>query len=289
MTSYILLILLILQILIILKLFLSRKDEAPALEGIFYKLWQSTGIDKTIGELSVYLKELKETSKSFERIFRIPQERGALGEIALEGVLADQLPPDMFGIRERILEGKVPDAYIRSLEGIICIDSKFPLDNYIRMREASDQKDRELYKKKFLEDVKLHLGKIERDYIHPELGTAPFAFAYLPSESIYWFLVNEAFDLVREYIKRGVHIVSPLTLSHRVELIKVGVQTRRISEKAEKIKRELEVLSESFKKLDETWKVFYETHLRNLWNKAGEVDFCYREIRGKLDRLSKGL
>lgn len=289
-TETFLLVVVILQVLIIgILLSIRKKDDSKGIEGAIYKLWHNMGIDKALGEVSAQLKQIQEVSKFLERAFRIPQERGNLGEIALEGILSDQLPPDMFGIRERILSGKIPDAYIKSLDGIICIDSKFPLDNYVKMQEATDSKEIEDYKKRFLSDVRLHLSKIERDYVRPDLGTAPFAFAYLPSESIYWFLVKEAFDMVREYIRRGVHIVSPLTLSHRLELIKASVQARMVSEKAEKILEELESLRDAFRKLDERWKVFYDTHLRNLWNKAGEIDLSYRELREKLDRISKGL
>ncbi|MCS7233904.1 MAG: DNA recombination protein RmuC [Synergistetes bacterium] len=288
--EYILISIVILQIVMLaVFLMIKKEDKVAELEKAFYRLWRDTGFERAIGEIGVHLKQLQEISKFFERALRVPQERGSLGEIALEGILSDQLPPDMFGIRERIFAGKIPDAYIKSTEGIICIDSKFPLDNYIRMKEVTDLRDKEEYKRRFLNDVKMHLSKIEKDYINPEFGTAPYAFVYIPSESIYWFLINEAFDLLREFIKKGVHVVSPLTLSHKVELIKAGVQARRLSERAEKIKEELEALADSFKRLDEKWRIFYDTHLRNLWNKAGEIDISYRELRDRLDRLSKGL
>ncbi|MCD6363817.1 MAG: DNA recombination protein RmuC, partial [Synergistetes bacterium] len=199
------------------------------------------------------------------------------------------LPPYMFGIREKIAGGVIPDAYIRSTNGIICIDSKFPLENYIKMREATDLTEREIYKKRFLNDVKGHLDKVRRDYIRPESGTANFAFVYVPSEAIYWFLVEEAFDMVRNYIKMGVHIVSPLTLSHKIEIVKAGIEAKRLSEEAERIKRSMESISEGFKRLDNNWRIFYETHLRNLWNKASEVDTSYRELKRRFDDIKREL
>jgi len=288
--EYILGAVLVLQALILFALLRGRGErETDALENALYRLWQDMGFERTLGEIRVHIRELQELSKFFEKALRIPHERGALGEIALEVILSDQLPPDMFGIRERILGGRIPDAYIRSVEGMVCIDSKFPLDNYIKMREAEDPRDKEEYKRRFLSDVKNHLSKIERDYISPEVGTAPYAFAYLPSESVYWFLVNEAFDLLREFVKRGVYVVSPLTLSQRVELIKAGVQAKRLSEEAARIGEELNILADSFKRLDERWRIFYDTHLRNLWNKASEVDASYRDLRERFERLTKRL
>ena len=281
---------LILQIFIIFRLF--KRSESPAkeeLEIAFYKAWQNIGVDRIIGELSAYARKMEERLNFLEKAFHVPHERGALGEIALEGILSDQLPPYMFGIREKIAGGVIPDAYIRSTNGIICIDSKFPLDNYMRMIEAPDPKEREIYRKKFLNDVKGHLDKVRRDYIRPDNGTAEFAFVYVPSEAIYWFLVNEAFDMVRSYIKLGVHIVSPLTLAHKIEIVKAGMEAKRLSEEAEKIKENIDSISEGFKRLDNNWRVFYETHLRNLWNKASEVDSSYKELRRRFDMIRKGL
>jgi DNA recombination protein RmuC len=207
--------------------------------------------------------------------------------MVLETILKDQLPPDMFGIRQKVLNGKVPDAYIKSSIGIICIDSKFPLENYRKMLEEENSEKKEFYKKQFLKDVKGHLEKIAKDYICPEKGSAEFAFAYIPSEAVYWFLVKEAFDLLREYTKKGVQVVSPLTLSHKIELIKAGIQAKKLSEEAEEVKKELLRLSKRFKTLDELWRVFYKTHLKNLIHKAEEVDEAYRDLREEFEKISK--
>ena len=86
--------------------------------------------------------------------------------------------------------------------------------------ESDDPQEKEKFKKQFLRDVKGHLDKIASDYVCPEKGSADFAFAFIPSEGVYWFLINESFELLREYTKNGVQVVSPLTLSHKVELIK---------------------------------------------------------------------
>ncbi|MHA1333661.1 MAG: DNA recombination protein RmuC [Candidatus Odinarchaeia archaeon] len=193
----------------------------------------------------------------------------------------------MFGIRKEIFDGKKPDAHIKSTVGIICIDSKFPLDNYKKMIESNDLKEKENYKKQFLRDVKGHLDKIACDYVCPEKGSADFAFAYIPSEGVYWFLVNEAFELLRDYTKNGVQVVSPLTLSHKVELIKAGVHAKKLSEEAERVKNDILRLSQRFRDIDDAWKVFYTRHFKNLANKAEELDSAYRKLREEFERISK--
>ncbi len=279
-------IIVLLAILIVLSL-RKVKVEPQDIETAILRVWKESGLSDKVGELATHAKEIKETHKSIEQMLRVPAERGAFGEIALETILSDQLPPDMFGIREKVLEGKTPDAYIKSTVGIICIDSKFPLENYRKMMESDDPREKERFKRQFLRDVKGHLDKIASDYVCPERGSADFAFAFIPSEGVYWFLINEAFELLHEYTKNGVQVVSPLTLSHKVELIKAGVHAKKLSEEAEKVKNDILRLSQRFRKVDEAWRVFYKTHFKNLAGKAEELDEAYKRLREEFDRISK--
>lgn len=101
----------------------------------------------------------------------------------------------MFGIREKVLAGKAPDGYIKSTAGIICIDAKFPLDNHRKTlgAEAKDHKEKENFKKQFLKNVQEQLDKVASGYVCTEKGSDGFAFSFIPSESVYYFLVNEAY------------------------------------------------------------------------------------------------
>ncbi|MDP3879002.1 MAG: DNA recombination protein RmuC [Dehalococcoidales bacterium] len=262
------------------------KDIETALSGS----WTKLGLDRTIGAVETHARDIRDSYRSFEQMLRVPTERASFGELSLETILADQLPPDMCGIRERILDGKTPDAHIKSTAGYICIDSKFPLDNYRNMLETEDKTEKERFKRLFLkQDLQNHLNKISNDYVCPQKGSAEFAFAYIPSEAVYYFLVNdnEAFALLRDYTKKGVQVVSPLTFSHKIELIRAGVHARKLSEDAEKVRKQLITISERFSEIDEKWRVFYGSHLRNMENKAGELDEAYKKLREEFDRIEK--
>ena len=284
----ILFVVVIVLLLILLYLVLKRgRVEPKDIEFAISSVWKESGLDEKIGRLATYAEDIRNDYRSLDQMLRVPVERASLGEIALEQILSDQLPPGMFGIRERILDRKVPDAHIKSTVGAICIDSKFPLDNYREMMEAEDLKEKGRLKKRFLRDVRGHLDKIAGDYVCPEKGSAEFAFAFLPSESVYYFLVTEAYDTLRSYTSRGVQAVSPLTLSHKIELIKAGVHARRLSEQAEKIRNDIARLSQRFGEIDKSWQVFYESHLRNATKKAEELDGAYKRLRQEFDRISQ--
>lgn len=279
----------VIGLLFVLIYLVRRKSgvEPKDIESAISSVWQESGLDEKIGRLATYSEDIRNDYRSLDQMLRVPVARASLGEIALERILSDQLPSDMFGIRERVFNGKIPDAHIKSTVGIICIDSKFPLDNYREMVDTETLKEKDKFKKQFLKDVRGHLQKIASDYVCPNEGSALFAFAFLPSESVYYFLVTEAYDMLRDYTTRGVQTVSPLTLSHKVDLIKAGVHARRLSEKAEEIRYDIARLAERFGEIDEGWRVFYESHLRNAARKAEELNGAYRKMREEFDRISQ--
>jgi len=275
-------------LLVLVYLVIKRGRVKPKdIELAISSVWQESGLDEKIGRLTTYAEDIRNDYRALDQMLRVPVGRASLGEMALEQILSDQLPADMFGIREKILDGKIPDAYIKSTVGTICIDSKFPLDNYRLMLEAEDSQERERLKKQFLRNVRYHLDKIADDYVCPEQGSAEFAFAFIPSESVYYFLVTDAYETLRIYTSKGIQAVSPLTLSHKIELIKAGVHARRLSEQAENIRNDIARLSQRFHEVDNNWQTFYDIHLRNATNKAEELDGAYKRLREEFDRISQ--
>ena len=125
----------VLTVLVLRRTRIRSTDIEPAVA----KAWKDSGLDQRLGQLTAYAEDIQETHRSVEQMLRVPKERASMGELSLETILSDQLPPEMFAMRERVLDGKVPDAHIRSTVGLICIDSKFPLDNYRSMVESAEK------------------------------------------------------------------------------------------------------------------------------------------------------
>jgi len=265
----------------------SRKVQPSDLKNVMSSTWTELGLDQKIGAIESHANDIRQSYRSFEQMLRVPKERASFGELALETILADQLPPDMYGIREAVFDGKKPDAHIKSTEGIVCIDSKFSLDNYAGMLATEDPAEKQRFKKDFIADVRRCLDKIAADYICPDKGSAEFAFAYIPSESVYYFLLTEAYELLLHYGRAGVQVVSPLTLSAKIELLRAGIQAKKLSEKAEEVKNDLIVISRRFAEIDDKWRVFFGTHLKNATLQAEELDKSYKNLRDEFDRISK--
>lgn len=219
-------------------------------------------------------------------MLRHPHERGAFGEQQLDVLLSDHLPPGLYGIREQVVDGKPPDAFIDSTAGVICIDSKFPLDNYEQYIQATSEETREQHRRQFRRDVETHPAKITEDHVHPDAGTTNFAFTFIPSKGVYYHLVTEEYELLREYTRRGVQVVSPLTLGQKLELIKADVQAQQLSEEAERIQHHLENLSARFDAVLNEWETL-RRHLRNAKRKADDVNREYQALRAAFERIDQ--
>src|SRR4029077_6714380 len=79
-----------------------------------------------------------------EQVLRPPKARGGFGELLLENLLRDRLPPSAYQTQYGFKSGERVDAVIH-VEKLVPIDAKFPLDNFERMVEAEHDAERELH------------------------------------------------------------------------------------------------------------------------------------------------
>ncbi|MFO7877839.1 MAG: hypothetical protein R6U55_14785 [Desulfovermiculus sp.] len=101
--THVLLAVVIVLLLIILSLVLKRRQmESEDIESAVSSAWYKSGIDEKIGRLTIYAQDIRNEYRVLDQMLRVPIERASLGEIALEQILSDQLPPDMFGVRNDI-------------------------------------------------------------------------------------------------------------------------------------------------------------------------------------------
>lgn len=273
-------------------LYLQLNDEDPEIEvdpdkvkGAVSESWRDLKLDNEIGKIENQVSEIKDLHTDLETMMKNPRERGEFGEVKLEALLEDHLPTSMYGIRERVVDGKTPDAYIESSQGKIIIDSKFPLDNFKRIMDENE--NQENYKRKFRKDVEKQLKEIERKYVRPEEGTAEYAFEFVPSERVYYYLVKEEYELLNKYTKRGVQVVSPLTLGHKLELIKSDVKTKQLSEKAEEVEQNLQTVGNKLSTIRSEWSTYYNTHLKNAWSKASDISSELEDLENQFEDIDK--
>lgn len=105
---------------------------------------------KLIADVTQRLAKLDETNrrvvdvadelKTLQNVLQNPKQRGVFGEYYLQSVLENVLPPGQFALQYKFNDGEIVDAVIFLERGqVLPIDSKFSLENYNRMIEATDK------------------------------------------------------------------------------------------------------------------------------------------------------
>ena len=150
---------------------------------------------ETINKLTKELEKIKGTNeqvltfanqmKTLEKILGNQKQRGILGEIQLENLLANVLPPELFQMQYSFNNGEAVDAVIKVGEFIIPIDAKFSLDNYNKMIESDETETDRLndLEKKFKNDIKNRIDETAK-YIRPNEGTVDYAYMFIPADGL---------------------------------------------------------------------------------------------------------
>jgi len=185
---------------------------------------------------------------NLEKVLKNQKQRGNLGEASLELVMSNILPPGAYAMQYEFPGGETVDAIIRTKEGIIPVDAKFPLENYSRLLNEKDDVRRAEFEDSFKKDLKKRIDETSK-YVRPKDGTLPFAFMYIPAEGIYYDLLNDGVGTVNtrsllDYAQneKKVIIVSPTTFAAYLQSVLYGFKAFKIEEQAKDIAKNVEAL-----------------------------------------------
>jgi DNA recombination protein RmuC len=251
-------------------------------------------VQKNLGELGKATEEIKELGMSvskLEELLRAPKLRGGLGEYLLEDLLKQILPAQHIEMQYRFRNGSIVDAIIRTSDRLVPIDSKFPLENFRKMTMATNDADRKLSQKTFINDVKKHIDAIATKYILPDEGTFPFALMYIPAENIYYEIIikdefsNEA-GIYSYALERNVVPVSPNSFYAYLQVIALGLRGLSIEQSAREIVGALSRLQGDMQKVRDAFDTL-GLHLDNAQKKYGDADKRLSNFEAKLENISE--
>ena len=188
--------------------------------------------------------------KSLEKILGNQKQRGIFGEIQLENLLSNVLPPEIFQMQYTFNSGDIVDAIIKVNENIIPIDAKFSLDNYNRMIESSDENEIKILEKKFKEDIKSRIDETAK-YIKPQEKTLDYAFMFIPADGLYQDLLNSRVgslkinsnELVSYAYLKKVMIVSPMSLFPMLQITMKALNNLKFEKEIDTIIKNVRNLS----------------------------------------------
>jgi DNA recombination protein RmuC len=209
-----------------------------------------------LGELRVTNERIVAISQDINQLSRIlesPKLRGNVGEFELERMLSNILPQALYRLQAPIGEALV-DAVIVLEGGWLCIDSKFPLDNFRRMAQPEAEPEaRQQWRRLFLGDIRRHVTDIAHKYILPP-STLDFALMFIPAENVYYeVLLN---DEVLEFSRaKRVIPVSPNTLYAYLQAISIGFRGLKIAQETRRIEQLLLGLKKNFDEFKEHFRL----------------------------------
>lgn len=253
---------------------------------------------KIIADVNTRLTKLDETNKRvvnvadelkvLQNVLQNPKQRGVLGEYYLTQVLENVLPPDRFKLQYKFNNGEIADAVIILEKGkLLPVDSKFSLENYNRLLEATDKTVRDDLAKEFKNDLKKRIDETAK-YIRPSEKTMDYAFMFIPSEAIYYdLLVNKvgltntsARDLIEyAFREKKVIIVSPTTFMAYLQTVLQGLRGLQIEEQAKEIQVRVGELGRHI--------VTYEQLMQKLGGSLGTTVNHFNNAHKELKKVDK--
>ena len=197
----------------------------------------------TIDKAQDTIQKLSGDVLSLQDILANKQTRGAFGEIQLQEIVSKALPSDAYTWQATLPNGKRADCLIHlpNPPGPIVIDSKFPLEAYEALRNATTELDTKDAIKFMRTSVKAHIKAISEKYIL-EGTTADGAIMFLPSEAVYAELHSNFPELIRESFEARVWIVSPTTCMATLNTMRAILKDARMREQAGAIRTALRQL-----------------------------------------------
>ncbi len=241
-----------------------------------------------LGEASKRILEVGKDIGGLKDILIAPKARGGLGEVLLEQLLGNVLPPEHYEMQYSLGAERV-DAIVRMPEGLVPVDSKFPLPAFERITQAQDDSERKKARKEFLKDAKARISEIASKYIKPELGTVDFALMYIPADNVYYEAVtrDEGGDSILEYsLAKKVIPVSPLTFYAYLIALAYGLKGMRVAEHAKKIREHLGSLALDLSKAQEDFETLGR-HIQNAANKYSDVGKHFQDFAFKLTQYAE--
>ncbi len=245
---------------------------------------QISQIQRQLGEVHQASAQLSQAAQTLEGILGGAKSRGSLGEVTLERLLEDSLPPGLYATQYRFSSGEAADAviFLRDKK-LMAIDSKFPLDAYRRIATEGDEARRA-----FATAVKGHADATAKKYIVPEEGTLDLALMFVPSESVYYELLmtadakGQALDAYCR--EKQVIAVSPNTLYAHLCVIAMGLRGMQTEENVRRLMASLSGLEKHVEKFAEKFGVL-GTHLKNAAQSYGEADKLLEKTQDALQGM----
>lgn len=240
----------------------------------------------TIDEAQKKIDGLTTNVVSLQELLGDKRARGAFGEVQLEGLVRNMLPPAAYAMQHTLSNGSRVDCalFLPEPTGTVAVDSKFPLENYHRMFSPDcAQGDRDAAQKQFKADVRKHVDDISQKYIVPN-ETSDGAVMFVPAEAVFAEIHGYHGDLVDYAMQKRVWIVSPTTMMAILNTARAVIKDVETRKQVHIIKDALSKLGKEFSRFDQRMKKLAD-HIRLAHADAEEVQITSQKISRRFAQI----
>lgn len=241
-----------------------------------------------IDEAQKKIEGLASNVVGLQEILGDKRSRGAFGEVQLEALVRNSLPPDAYVFQSTLKSGARADCVLVLPEptGRVCVDSKFPLENYSRMfDDGLAPAERDAARRQFKADVRKHVDDIAAKYV-VEGETSDGAVMFLPAEAVFAEIHAYHPDLVEHAQKKRVWLTSPTTLMAVLNTARAVIRDSETRRMAHVIKDELAKLAKDFARFDERMKKL-ASHIEQASKDVGEVRISSDKITRRFAQIER--
>lgn len=223
--------------------------------------------------------------ESMSHIMTNTKHRGNWGEYQLEALLSLYAGQNskIFSMQYSLDNGKIADAafHIPGKDKVLCIDSKFPMENFNRISQNGEKSA--VYEKAFKQNMKKHIDDISQKYITHQ--TMPEAVMFIPSEAIYSYVCGKCSDIIEYALKKHVLLCSPTTLAGIVFTLISSTKDFYRASHIEEIEKNLYLLQEDLNRLmDRISKA--EKAAEQAKNQMELIGISARRINSRFEKIS---
>jgi DNA recombination protein RmuC len=240
----------------------------------------------TIDEAQKKIDGLTTNVVSLQELLGDKRARGAFGEVQLEALVRNILPPDAFEFQATLPGNVRADCVLKLPEptGLVAVDSKFPLENYHRMfaTELGDT-DRRLATSAFRADVKRHIDAISGKYVIPGV-TSDGAVMFVPAEAVFAEIHAYHPELVAYAQEKKVWVVSPTTLMAVLNTARAVLKDVETRKQIHVIKDALAKLAKDFNRFDDRMQALAR-HIEQAGNDVKDVQVSSRKISAHFRKI----
>ena len=275
---------------------INKKVDEKLAEGFKTTGETMAQVRERLQAIDAAQKNIEELSKdvvSLRSVLEGNQTRGQYGEYQLSMVLHNVFGDTTGCYQEQYTMKKVKDGddvradavvFMPEPNKMICIDSKFPFQDYQRIFETDDAEEKEKLTKEFGNAVKKHITVIKDKYI-VEGKTAPEALMFIPNDGVFAFIHHNLEEVVDYARSKKVILTSPSTLpAILVTINMVRIEVER-SKNAEEINKHLHRLAKDFEMFGREWESF-SSALDKTTKRREELDHRVGRLTNKFQSIN---